>query len=65
MEPDRTYTMTIDALGVAGELVATSVINPATETVIAHAPNASRTQLDRAVDAARAALQNLVGHQRR
>ncbi|USI77622.1 aldehyde dehydrogenase family protein [Sphingopyxis sp. USTB-05] len=49
------YTMTID--GRAGVSAATiEAINPATEEVIAQVPDASRAQLDEAVDAARRAF---------
>ncbi len=51
----QTFTMTID-----GQPVSSSawfqVINPATETIVAHAPDASRAELDAAVAGARRAL---------
>lgn len=49
------YPMTIGGDAVAGDLPDLPVINPATAEVFAHAPNASREQLDRAVAAARSA----------
>lgn len=55
MEFDRTFSMTIDGQPVAGDATF-DVINPATETVIASAPDASREQLDAAVAAARRAF---------
>lgn len=61
MDPNRTYTMTIGGEPVEGELPDLAVTNPATEAVIAHAPSASREQLDRAVDAARAAYASWSG----
>jgi acyl-CoA reductase-like NAD-dependent aldehyde dehydrogenase len=45
------FTMTIDGNSIAGELVF-GVINPATGTVFAQAPECSRAQLDAAMDAA-------------
>lgn len=52
---DKDYTLTIDGGSVAGEGTL-PVINPATEAVIALAPDASTTQLDAAVAAARRAF---------
>lgn len=52
---DTAYTLTIDGRGVAGAS-SFPVLNPATEQVIAHAPDCSRAQLDQAVAAARAAF---------
>lgn len=52
---DRSYELTIDGEGVATERHL-DVVNPATGAVIARAPDASRHELDRAVDAARAAF---------
>lgn len=49
------YTLTINGQGVAGA-GSFDVLNPANEQVIAQAPDASREQLDQAVDAARAAF---------
>lgn len=55
MDFDTDYTMTINGKAVsADETIA--VINPATEEVIAHAPAATREQLDQAVAAAHAAF---------
>ncbi|PDT50106.1 aldehyde dehydrogenase [Sinorhizobium fredii] len=55
MDFDRDYTMTIGGQAVSAAEVQ-AVINPATEEVIAHAPAASRAQLDDAVSAAKAAF---------
>lgn len=52
---DDTYAMTIGGAAVAGGATL-DVVNPATEQVIAQAPDASRDQLDAAVNAARAAF---------
>ena len=52
---DSDYTLTIGGEGVAGAATF-DVLNPANETVIAQAPDASRQQLDQAVAAARAAF---------
>ncbi len=52
---DSDYTLTIGGEGVAGAS-SFDVLNPANETVIAQAPDASRQQLDQAVAAARAAF---------
>lgn len=52
---DSDYTLTINGQGVAGA-GSFDVLNPANEQVIANAPDASREQLDQAVDAARAAF---------
>jgi acyl-CoA reductase-like NAD-dependent aldehyde dehydrogenase len=49
------YTMTIDGRAVGGSQ-AIDVINPATETILAKAPSASRAELDSAVAAAAAAF---------
>jgi acyl-CoA reductase-like NAD-dependent aldehyde dehydrogenase len=54
MRFDGDFTMTIDGRGVAGGSL--SVINPADETVVAEAPDASQAQLDMAVAAARRAV---------
>ncbi|WP_375402982.1 aldehyde dehydrogenase family protein [uncultured Sphingomonas sp.] len=55
------YTMTIDGEAATSQ-ASFEVINPATEDVIATAPDASREQLDRAVSSAKAAF---VGWSRR
>ncbi|WP_256841954.1 aldehyde dehydrogenase family protein [Ornithinimicrobium cryptoxanthini] len=55
MHTSRTYTLTIGGEPVVGDLPELPVTNPATEAVIAHAPHASRDQLDAAVAAAREA----------
>ncbi len=52
---DRDFTMTIDGRPVAG-LKFIDVINPATEELIARAPDISQSQLDGAVAAARRAF---------
>jgi acyl-CoA reductase-like NAD-dependent aldehyde dehydrogenase len=52
---DGDYTMTINGNGVA-PATTFDVVNPATETVIAQAPNCSRFELDEAVAAARRAF---------
>lgn len=52
---DSDYTLTIGGEGVAGASTF-DVLNPANETVIAQAPDASREQLDQAVAAAREAF---------
>lgn len=52
---ENVYKLTIDGEGVATQRVFV-VVNPATGTPIARAPDASRQDLDRAVDAARAAF---------
>lgn len=52
---DHDYTMTIDGRAAGGEARIT-VINPATENVIAEVPDASRAELDTAVAAAAAAF---------
>ena len=58
---DNSYTMTID--GEAAAAASTfQVINPATEEVFAHAPDASREQLDAAVAAAVAAFPTWAAH---
>lgn len=49
------FTHTIDGRGVSSE-ASFDVINPATETVLARCPDASRTQLDTAVAAAKRAF---------
>jgi len=49
------FSMTIGGAGVRGQATV-DVINPATESVIATAPDCSREELDAAVDAARAAF---------
>jgi acyl-CoA reductase-like NAD-dependent aldehyde dehydrogenase len=49
-----TFTMTIGGQAQAG-IGTFAVLNPATEEVVAHAPDCSREQLDQAVAAARAA----------
>jgi aldehyde dehydrogenase (NAD+) len=55
MNFDRDFTLTIDGRAVVGES-SFDVVNPATEEVVAQAPDASRAQLDQAVAAARAAF---------
>lgn len=55
MVQDNIYTMTIDGRPVHGE-ARIAVLNPATEEVIAGAPDASRADLDIAVTAANAAF---------
>lgn len=55
MNFEADFTMTIGGKGVAGA-GSFPVLNPANETVIAHAPDCSREQLDEAVAAARAAF---------
>ena len=55
MDFDADYRMLIDGALTPGEH-AFEVINPATEAVIAQAPDATRADLDRAVAAARAAF---------
>ena len=55
MDFTSNFTMTINGQGVAGA-AGFPVINPATEAVIAEAPDCSREQLDQAVAAARAAF---------
>ena len=55
MEFDGPYTMTIGGQPVAGAATL-DVLNPATEQVVARAPDASREQLDAAVAAARDAF---------
>ena len=52
---ESNYTLTIGGRGVAGA-GQFPVLNPANEQVVAHAPDCSRTQLDEAVAAARAAF---------
>ena len=52
---DGPYSMTINGEAVVGETTF-DVVNPATETVIAKAPDATREDLDAAVHAARAAF---------
>jgi len=52
---DRDFSMTIDGRAEAGE-ASIAVLNPATEEVVAHAPDCGRAQLDAAVAAARAAF---------
>ncbi|WP_431469641.1 aldehyde dehydrogenase family protein [Sphingosinithalassobacter sp. LHW66-3] len=51
----RDFTMTIDGAGVPGDATI-DVLNPATEGLVAKAPDCTRTQLDDAVAAARAAF---------
>src|ERR1700755_2888026 len=51
----KNYTMTIDGKA-ASSPKQFDVFNPATRAVIAHAPDATREQLDAAVDAARKAF---------
>lgn len=51
----RDFTMTVDGAGVAGEATI-EVLNPATEALVARAPDCTRAQLDTAVAAARAAF---------
>ena len=55
MDFDKAFSMTIDGRAVSGASTF-DVINPATEAVIAQAPDASREQLDSAVAAARRAF---------
>jgi aldehyde dehydrogenase (NAD+) len=55
MDFDRDFNMMIGGQAVAG-VEAFDVVNPATETVVAQAPDATREQLDAAVAAARAAF---------
>jgi acyl-CoA reductase-like NAD-dependent aldehyde dehydrogenase len=55
MNFDADYTMTVDGKAVAGA-ANFPVLNPATEVVIAHAPDCSREQLDATVMAARKAF---------
>ena len=55
MNFDGEYAMTIGGASVGGGATF-DVVNPATETVLAQAPDATREQLDAAVDAARAAF---------
>ncbi|WP_394648632.1 aldehyde dehydrogenase family protein [uncultured Sphingomonas sp.] len=55
MEFDGPFTMTIGGQAVAGTATF-DVVNPATEAVIAAAPDATRAQLDEAVASARAAF---------
>jgi acyl-CoA reductase-like NAD-dependent aldehyde dehydrogenase len=52
---DGDYTMTIGGRG-ATSATTINVINPATEEILAEAPDAARSQLDEAVAAARGAL---------
>ena len=52
---DKDFTLTIGGRGVAGA-ASFPVLNPANEQVVAQAPDCSRTQLDAAVAAARAAF---------
>jgi aldehyde dehydrogenase (NAD+) len=52
---DQDFTLTIDGRPVAGD-AAFDVLNPATEAVVAQAPDASHAQLDAAVAAARKAF---------
>lgn len=52
---DDHYSMTIDGEGAVADATI-PVVNPATEEVIAHVPDASRAQLDAAVAAARKAF---------
>ncbi len=55
MNFDTPFAMTIGGRAVAGDATL-DVLNPATESVIAQAPDCSRAQLDEAVAAARAAF---------
>jgi len=55
MNAQRTFELLIDGVGVKGEKHY-PVINPATEEIIAQAPDATRAQLDAAVAAARRAF---------
>ncbi|QQV77385.1 aldehyde dehydrogenase family protein [Sphingomonas aliaeris] len=55
MKFDGDYAMTIGGKAVTGSATF-DVVNPATEAVIAQAPDATRAELDAAVDAARAAF---------
>lgn len=55
MDFTRDFTMTIDGRGVSAE-EQFAVLNPATEEVIAHAPDMSARQLDETVAAARKAF---------
>ncbi|MGE0829492.1 MAG: aldehyde dehydrogenase family protein, partial [Hyphomonadaceae bacterium] len=54
MSASLEFDLTIDGKGVPGA-AQLDVINPATETLVARAPRASREQLDLAVAAARRA----------
>ena len=49
-------SLTIDGAPVAGAAAPLTVVNPATEAVLAHAPAADTAQLDEAIAAARAAF---------
>ncbi|MES2264635.1 MAG: aldehyde dehydrogenase family protein [Pseudomonadota bacterium] len=55
MDFDKSYTMTINGAGVAGAGTY-PVLNPATEEIIAQAPDCSAAQLDEAIAAARRAF---------
>ena len=55
------YNLLIDGKMIPGDLTM-PVLNPATEEVLAQCPRASKSQLDKAVAAAKAALPGLGGH---